>query len=35
MFAVYDKVKPVIESIRGLHLAVVKFTTVPVTKLLF
>jgi hypothetical protein len=33
MFAVYDKVKPDIENIRGLNLAVVKPTTVQVTKL--
>jgi hypothetical protein len=33
MFAVYDKVKPDIENIRGLNLAVVKLTTVLATKL--
>jgi hypothetical protein len=33
MFAVYDKVKPDIESIRFLNLVVVKLTTVQVTKL--
>jgi hypothetical protein len=35
MFMVYDKAKPDIEiNIRGLKLAVVKLTTVQVTKLL-
>jgi hypothetical protein len=34
MFAVQDKVKPDIEIIRGLNLAVVKLTTVQVTRLL-
>jgi hypothetical protein len=33
MFAVQDKVKPDIEHIGGLNLAVVKLTTVQVTKL--
>jgi hypothetical protein len=33
IFAVYDKVKPDIENIRGLNLAVIKLTTVQVTKL--
>jgi hypothetical protein len=33
MFAVYDKAKPDIENIKGLILAVVKLTTVEVTKL--
>jgi hypothetical protein len=33
MFAVYDKVKPGTENIRGLTLAVAKLTTVHVTKL--
>jgi hypothetical protein len=33
MFAVYDKVKPDTENIRGLILAMVKLTTVQVTKL--
>jgi hypothetical protein len=33
MFAVRDKAKPEIENIRGLNLAVVKFTIVQVTKL--
>jgi hypothetical protein len=32
-FAVQDKMKPDIENIRGLNLAVVKFTTVEMTKL--
>jgi hypothetical protein len=32
-FAVYDKVKPDIENIKGLNLVVVKLTTVQVTKL--
>jgi hypothetical protein len=32
MFAVYDKAKQDIENIRGLNLAVVKLTTVQVTK---
>jgi hypothetical protein len=31
MFAVYDKVKPDIENIRGLNLEAVKLTTVQVT----
>jgi hypothetical protein len=34
MLAAQDKVKPDIEYIEGLNLAVVKFTTVQVTKLL-
>jgi hypothetical protein len=34
IFAVYDKVKPDIENISGLNLAVVKLTTVQVNKLL-
>jgi hypothetical protein len=33
MFAVQDKVKPDVENIRSLNLAVVKLTTVQVTKL--
>jgi hypothetical protein len=33
MFAVLDKAKLDIENIRGLNLAVVKLTTVQVTKL--
>jgi hypothetical protein len=33
MFEVWDKAKPDIENIRGLNLAVVKLTTVQVTKL--
>jgi hypothetical protein len=33
MFVILDKVKPGIESIRGLKLAVVKHTTVQVTGL--
>jgi hypothetical protein len=33
MLAVYNKVKPDIENIRGLNLEVVKLTTVEVTKL--
>jgi hypothetical protein len=33
MFAVQDKAKPDIENISGLNLAVVKLTTVQVTKL--
>jgi hypothetical protein len=33
MSAVYDKAKPDISNIRGLYLAVVKLTTVQVTKL--
>jgi hypothetical protein len=33
MFAVQDKAKPDVENIRGLNLAVVKLTTVQVTKL--
>jgi hypothetical protein len=32
-FAVYDKVKPDAENIRGLNLVVVKLTTIQVTKL--
>jgi hypothetical protein len=32
MFAVLDKVKPDVENIRGLKLAIVKLTTVQVTK---
>jgi hypothetical protein len=32
MFAVQDKVKPDIENIRGLNLAVVKLTTVQVIR---
>jgi hypothetical protein len=33
MFMVYDKVKPDIENIRGLNLAVVKLRIIRVTKL--
>jgi hypothetical protein len=33
MFVVKDKAKPDTENIRGLNLAVVKLTTVQVTKL--
>jgi hypothetical protein len=33
MFAVQDKAKPDIANIRGLNLAVVKPTTIQVTKL--
>jgi hypothetical protein len=33
MFAIWDKTKPDIESIRSLHLAAVKHTTVQVTRL--
>jgi hypothetical protein len=33
MFALQDKVKPDIENVRGLNLAVVKLTAVQVTKL--
>jgi hypothetical protein len=33
MFAVYSKVKPDIENIRGLNLAVIKLMTVEVYKL--
>jgi hypothetical protein len=33
IFAVKDKAKPDIESIRGLNLAAVKLTTVQVTRL--
>jgi hypothetical protein len=33
MFAILDKVKPDIELIRGLNLAVVKLVTVQETKL--
>jgi DMSO/TMAO reductase YedYZ heme-binding membrane subunit len=33
MFAILDKAKPDIESIRGLNLAAVKHTTVHVTRL--
>jgi hypothetical protein len=32
-FAVWDKARPDIENIRGLNLAVVRLTTVQVTKL--
>jgi hypothetical protein len=32
MFAVWDKVKPDIENIRGLNLAVVKLMTLQVTR---
>jgi hypothetical protein len=32
MFVVYDKIKPDIENIRGLNLAVVKLTTAQVTR---
>jgi hypothetical protein len=35
MFAALDKVKPDTENGRGLNLAVVKLTTVQVTKLPF
>jgi hypothetical protein len=35
IFVVQDKVKPNIENISGLNLAVVKLTTVQVTKLPF
>jgi hypothetical protein len=35
MFAILDKAKPDIESIRGLTLAVAKHTTVQVTRLSF
>jgi hypothetical protein len=34
MFAVFDQVTPDMENIKGLNLAVVKRTTVRVTKLL-
>jgi hypothetical protein len=34
MFATQDKVKPDLENIRGLNLAVVKLTVVQVTELL-
>jgi hypothetical protein len=34
MLAVQDMAKPDIENVRGLNLAVVKLTTVQVTKLL-
>jgi hypothetical protein len=33
MFVILGKVKPDIESIRGLNLAMVKHTTVQVTRL--
>jgi hypothetical protein len=33
MFAIKEKAKPDIENIRGLNLAVVKLTTVQMTKL--
>jgi hypothetical protein len=33
LFALQDKVKPDIENIRGINLAVVKLTTVQVRKL--
>jgi hypothetical protein len=33
IFAIFDKVKPGIESIRGLNLPAVKHTTVQVTRL--
>jgi hypothetical protein len=33
MFAILDKAKPGIESIRGLNFAAVKHTTVQVTRL--
>jgi hypothetical protein len=33
MFVVEDKVKPEVENIRGLNLAVVKLTIVQMTKL--
>jgi hypothetical protein len=33
MFAILDKAKPNIESIRGLNLAAVKHATVQVTRL--
>jgi hypothetical protein len=33
MFAILDKAKPDIETIRGLNLAVVKLITIQVTKL--
>jgi hypothetical protein len=33
MFAVYGKVKPDTENVRGLNLVLVKLTTVQVTKL--
>jgi hypothetical protein len=35
MFAILDKANPDIESIRGLNFAVVKHTTVQVTRLPF
>jgi hypothetical protein len=35
MFVILDKAKPITENIRGLNLAVVKPTTVQVTKLPF
>jgi hypothetical protein len=34
MFALLDKAKPDIENIRGLNLAVIRHTTVQVTRLL-
>jgi hypothetical protein len=33
MFVVQDKAKPDVENVRGFNLAVVKLTTVQVTKL--
>jgi hypothetical protein len=33
MFAIYVKAKPDIESVRGFNLAVVKLTTIEVSKL--
>jgi hypothetical protein len=35
MFAILDKAKPDIESIRGLYLAAVMHTTIQVTRLPF
>jgi hypothetical protein len=35
MFAAQDKAKPDTENVRGLNLAVIKLTTIQVTKLLF
>jgi hypothetical protein len=34
MSAIYDKAKPKIENIRGLHLAAAKHATVEVSRLL-